>query len=159
MKLKLTSILVLNLVLMPGCVVMRDPVVLNHSSITVGLPPPPAVVADKKDDGDDPAVSQAIDTLGKEVIQGAVDRINPPPTPPAIPASGMNPIRCSEFKPPAIGPVPQISNETFNKIDRNNKDALIKALTDHVAELYKYSRDYREKVQAAQAQQRKTCAR
>jgi hypothetical protein len=158
-KLRIFHLLFLGLALMPACVVMRDPIVLNHSPVTLNSPPPVHQDAEKRDEVEDPVVSQAIDTLGKEVIQGAVDRATPRPIPPAIAASGVSPVRCAEFKAPQAGPVPQISNETFNKIDRNNKDALIKALTDHVAELYKYSREYRDNVQAAQAKHRKTCGR
>ncbi len=158
MKIKFVSAVVLALGFMPGCVVMRDPIVVSNSAVSIATAPP-RVETVVIENGRDEVESQAVPSPNQEVPRDLAARVTSSPQPAQVAASGVRPMRCGEFRLASPGAIPQISAEDYSKIDPKDKGAWIRALTHHVAELYRDSRNYRDRVQAAQVQHRRTCGR
>ena len=130
-----------------GCVVMRDPLYVNYAPTSVGDNPPdnaarpeypgvflpPTVFAD----GSAPAASAAASAPVEKKTQMA--------------------LVCPEFRPPAMGEPPRLTAADFDRIDPKDSKALVKALTDHAEALYRYSQEYRARVQKEMSRQRRSC--
>lgn len=142
---KITLFLVSGALLSPGCVVMRDPIYLNYAPVTI-TETDPADPADPPGNTSEPASATSASSPSN-IAQESKEK---------KPVKKTT-LACPIFHSPPFGEPPRMMAQDFDKIDPNDKDALIKALTTHAEKLYLYSKNYRDWVNKERIQQNKAC--
>lgn len=123
-----------------GCVVMRDPMYVSYS--------PSSVVENTPDE------LGRLDNSGFLFSSSPVEAASAPT--PEDKVARLT-LVCPEFRPPVMPEPPRLTSVEFDKIDPRDNKALVEALTNHAQALYRYSQEYRARIQKEMLKHRKSC--